>query len=398
LEQTQNKILINPKYKPLWLSNDRYNIVTGGRGSGKSFAVTLYLLTLTFEENQIILFTRYTLVSAKISIIPQFIEVLELMGYSSNEFIITKDEITNKKTGSKIIFRGIKTSSGVQTANLKSITGVSTYVLDEAEELDDESIFDKIDLSIRVTDAKNKVILILNPTTRESWIYNRWFEMGVQEDTTYIHTDYRDNLKNLDDSILKQIKKIKETNPKKYNHVILGGWLDKAEGVIFEDWEEGEFDDSLPYIFGQDYGNVHPTTLVKVAIDKKKMIIYAHECFYKSGLSSSQIVELNSKFIGKNDLLVADNAEPLTINELRMKGFNVQKSIKGKDSIKNGIARMKDFKIVVTPSSFNLKKELNNYSWNDKRSETPIDAFDDLIDPIRYVCKVLDKRDNFFVI
>lgn len=392
------KILINPKYKPLWQSQKRYKIVTGGRGSGKSFGVTLYLLTETFKPDEIILFCRYTLVSAKISIIPQFIEVLELMGYSSNEFIITKDEITNKKTGSKIIFKGIKTSSGIQTANLKSITGATKFVLDEAEELDDEDIFDKIDLSIRVVGASNEVILLMNPTTRESWIYNRWFEMGSQEDTTYIHTDYRDNINNLDESILKQIEKIKLSNPKKYNHVILGGWLDKAEGVIFEDWEEGEFDDSLPYVFGQDYGNVHPTTLVKVAVDKKKMIIYAHECFYKSGLSSSQIVELNSKFIGKNDLIIADNAEPLTINELRMKGFNVQKSIKGKDSIKNGIARMKDFRIIVTPDSFNLKKELNNYAWNDKGSETPIDAWDDLIDPIRYCLKLLDKREGFFVI
>ena len=128
--EQENKIVLSPKYKPLWQSDKRYHIVTGGRGSGKSFGVTLFLLTLTFEPKHIILFTRYTLTSAKTSIIPQFIEVMELMGYTFEHFEVTQDQIINKATGSKILFKGIKTSSGVQTASLKSLTGVTTWVLD----------------------------------------------------------------------------------------------------------------------------------------------------------------------------------------------------------------------------------------------------------------------------
>ena len=112
--------------------------------------------------------------------------------------------------GSKIIFRGIKTSSGDQTANLKSLTGITTWVMDEAEELNDEDIFDKIDLSVRNKIQENRVILILNPTTKEHFIYKRWFEYrGVsagsnitKEDTTYIHTTYLDNLDNLSESYI----------------------------------------------------------------------------------------------------------------------------------------------------------------------------------------------------
>lgn len=371
----EKQIVINEKYQTLWTSEQRYHIVTGGRGSGKSFAVSLFLLTLTFELDQIILFTRYTMVSAKISIIPQFIEVMELMGYGSNEFTITKDEIINKATGSKIIFKGIKTSSGIQTAALKSITGVSTWVLDEAEELDDETIFDKIDLSVRVNTTQNRVILVMNPTTKESFIYSRWFEMGKDEHTNYIHTDYRDNIDNLDESILIQIEKIKETNERKFNHVILGGWLDKAEGVIFENWKEREFDDSLPYIFGMDFGVVDPTTLVKVAVDKKRKKLYLKECFYESNLRPSLIIEKTNQFIKKNDLIIADSAEPLTINEMKHEGFNIFKAIKGADSVRQGIRTMLDFEIIVDPESYNLKKELNNYVWNDKKSETPIDDY-----------------------
>ena len=160
---------INEKFKPLFLNDSRYFVITGGRGSMKSFSVTTFLLLLTYENEQTILFTRYTLTSADISIIPEFIEKIELANLE-NDFAITKNEIINLKTGSKILFKGIKTSSGNQTAALKSISGVTTWVLDEAEELTDEETFDKIDFSIRHKSKQNRVILILNPTTKEHFI------------------------------------------------------------------------------------------------------------------------------------------------------------------------------------------------------------------------------------
>ena len=72
-------VTLNDKYKNLG-SDSRYFIVTGGRGSSKSFSVTSFLLLLTYEQGHVILFTRYTLVSAHISIIPEFIEKIELLG------------------------------------------------------------------------------------------------------------------------------------------------------------------------------------------------------------------------------------------------------------------------------------------------------------------------------
>ena len=388
----ENKIVISPKYKPLFKTNKRYSIVTGGRGSGKSFSVSLFLLILTFEQNQVILFSRYTMVSAKLSIIPQFIEVMELMGYSSNEFDIKQDEIINKKTGSKIIFKGIKTSSGIQTAALKSLTGVSTWVLDEAEELDDESIFDKIDLSVRVNTVQNRVIMIMNPATKESWIYKRFFQFGKLDNTEYIHTTYLDNKDNLDESIVKEIERMREINPKKYSHVILGGWLDKAEGVVFDNWEIGEFDESLPYIYGLDFGFSHdPTALVKVAVKDDKL--YLKEELYEKGLSTKEIIKrLRGIGINNYDLIVADNAEPRLIHELKEDGFNMKKSIKGADSVRAGIKRLQDYKMIVEENSSNLIVELNNYVWNDKKAGVPVDDYNHLCDGIRYSCNELLKN------
>jgi len=174
------QLKVNPKLLPYNEVDSRYFIFTGGRGSGKSFGVAVGLLYLTAEAGHTILFTRYTLRSANISIIPEFKEKIELLGFDKM-FYITKDEIVNKATGSKILFRGIKTSSGDQTANLKSLQGITTWVMDEAEELVDEDIFDKIDLSVRQKGVGNRIILILNPTTKEHWIYERFFESkGIQ--------------------------------------------------------------------------------------------------------------------------------------------------------------------------------------------------------------------------
>ena len=160
------KPVLNNKYNSLG-NDSRYFVITGGRGSGKSFAITTFLAFLTFEQGHKILFTRYTMISAANSIIPEFLDKLEQFG-SIEHFHITKDEIINKKTGSKIIFRGIKTSSGDQTANLKSLQGITTWVVDEAEELTDEQKFDTIDLSVRQQGKQNRVILILNPTTKNT--------------------------------------------------------------------------------------------------------------------------------------------------------------------------------------------------------------------------------------
>jgi phage terminase large subunit len=383
-------IEINKKYAPIAESDGRYFIVTGGRGSGKSFSINLLLVLLTYEAGHTILFTRYTLSSTYISIIPEFIEKLELLKIF-DDFYITKDEIRNKRSGSKIIFKGIKTSSGDQTANLKSLQGVTTFVLDEAEELTNEDTFDKIDLSVRQQGKHNRVILILNPTTKEHWIYKRFFEdKGIQEGTneskdniTYIHTTYLDNLKNLSESYINQIENIKQRRPEKYKHQMLGGWLNKAEGVILTNWSIGEFKKVGVSVFGQDFGFNDPNTLVETNIDTTRKIIYLKECFYLNGLTTTEIARLNMKHATDN-LIIGDAAEKRLIYELKQKGCNIVSSIKGSGSITYGISLLQDYDLIVDEQSINLIKELNNYSWLEKKSNTPIDKHNHLIDAIRY--------------
>jgi phage terminase large subunit len=381
---------IGHKFLPFDKEDSRYYIYTGGRGSGKSYAVAGALVYLILTPNQTILFTRYTLRSAAISIIPEFKDKLEKMEIM-HLFKITKDEIINIANGSKIIFRGIKTSSGDQTANLKSLQGITTWVMDEAEELTDESIFDKIDFSVRQKGVDNRIVLILNPTTKEHWIYERFFESkGIQAgssltkaDVTYMHSTYEDNIEHLSKSYLAQIQLMKVNRPNKYKHQILGGWLDKAEGVIFSNWKLGAFKEVSKAVFGQDFGYSNdPSILLKTSIDKNNKIIYVQECFYQTHLTTSQIAELNKKFAG-DSLIVADSSEPRLINALS-KDCNIVPAIKGQGSITFGISMLQDFDLVIDPQSLNLVKELNNYSWLEKKSRTPIDKFNHLIDGLRY--------------
>jgi phage terminase large subunit len=387
-------LTISPKFEPLWLNKTRYFLVTGGRGSSKSFSIATYLVDLALREpNQVILFTRWTLTSAHISIIPEFIEKIELLG-KLNEFSITKTDI-ECNNGSRIIFRGIHTSSGNQTANLKSIQGVTTWVIDEAEELTDEKTFDKIDDSIRTKTHQNRVIIALNPTTDSHWIYKRFVEKGKSDITTYIHTTYLDNVAHLSQSFIDKANRVKAINPELYEHRYLGKWLDKADGVVFNNWEVGEFDTSLQFIFGQDYGfSNDPTTLIKIAVDKKNSIIYLDECYYKQALSTDQIYELNDYYAGRN-IIVGDSSEPRLIDELIRKGNNLKSAVKGQGSVSAGLLAMQGYKIVITKDSHNLGKELRNYIWLDSGTKLVIDDYNHGIDAARYAFQYLTQNTEF---
>ena len=350
------------------------------------------------SRNIRVLFTRYTMTSAHLSIIPEFLEKIGLLGYE-DVFSINKAEVVNLKNKSDILFRGIKTSAGNQTASLKSLTGVSNWILDEAEELIDEDIFDTIDLSIREKDIQNRIILVLNPVTKEHWIYDRFFESkgveggfnGVKDNVCYIHSTYLDNKDNLSQSFLERIKTIKHNNFKKYTHKIMGGWLDKAEGVVFEHWSIGEFNpNDLQTSCGLDFGfSIDPDSLTEVAIDKKHKKIYLKEHIYRNGLKSHELAQIVLDKVGET-LVIADSSEPRLIADLKHLGVNIKPVKKG--TIESGITRMQDYELIITPESTNIAKELNNYAYQDKGSKLYIDNWNHGIDGIRY--NVIYHLDN----
>jgi len=422
-----DELILSKKYAPLfkWLScldTDELAkvdtvVCTGGRYSQKSFAVGTWSCIAAKDFVHRILYTRYTLVSASDSIIPEFSEKIDILGVHE-DFTVTRDRIVGNFNASKIVFKGIKTGSGNQTANLKSLKGFSVFIVEEAEELPSFDQWDKIKKSIRALDVRNLSILILNPAVKTHWIYEELFEdrgvqegfNGIKDNVLYIHTDYRDLKREfIPDSIYldfedKRIayelymatdkdkreyldkKIIKKANY--YIHVIAGGWLENAEGVVFDNWSIGAFDDSLPYAFGQDYGySADPTTLVKVAVSIKHKKIYVKGCFGKAGMSTNDIYLANLFHCGLNSEIIGDSAEPRLISELSKRELKIKGAIKGPGSVTASIKDMQGYEIIVDPGneSIPIIKELNNYVWSDKKAGVPVDLWNHYIDPIRYV-------------
>ena len=406
------KSKVSSSYKPLYTTKKRYSLLTGSRGSAKSHHVAEFLLRLTYETGHGILFARYTMTSAETSIIPEFKKTIERLGVEDHFHITTKD-IINLKTGSFVWFRGIKASSNAQKANLKSLSGVTTFVIEEGEDFLDEEAFDKVDDSIRTINKQNRVIWIMNPSTPDHFIFERWLKHsctykefeGVQipisthKDVNHIHTTWRISEEYLSKSWIDKALTAKEENPKYYATNYLGAWKEKAEGVIFENWTTGEFKEDLPFGFGMDFGYSNdPSTLAKVAIDKKLKKIYIKEFLYETGLKTSGIEKVLKEVCSKNDLIIADSAEPRLIDEIFDYGYNVKGAIKGPDSIRAGIRLMQDYELIIEETSSNLITELNNYIWNDKRADKPIDKYNHLIDGIRYYCAWELTQAEFFAL
>lgn len=393
-------IVSQSPYADLYENTDKFiTIVTGGRGSGKSYNVSVFLERLSFESGHKILFSRYTMTSASMSIIPEFQEKIE-SDVASEYFDVTKTDITNTYSDSIIMFRGIKTSSGVQTAKLKSIQGLTTFVCDEAEEWTSEEDFEKIMLSIRQKGIQNRIIIIMNPCDSNHWVYKRFIESthklveidGVQvqisthPNVLHIHTTYLDNLENLSPEFLKEVEDMKVSNPEKYAHVVIGRWADVAEGAVFKKWGiVKEFPLECKKVgIGQDFGFTNdPSAAVRCGIIDNRL--YVDELFYETDMLSSAIANRLKPFSMK---VFADSQDPRLIQEIKNRGVNIYPVDKFPGSIKAGIDKIKDMEFFVTERSYNLITELRKYVWDKDKDgnyiNEPVDEYNHLMDAIRY--------------
>lgn len=282
------KIRFSKKLKPLFRLKTRYAVVIGGRSGGKSFGVASAVGLATYDDAFNILYTRYTMASAEISVIPEFMDNLALLN-SDGDFRIRRNDVVNKGTGSRVYFRGIKTGSGNQTANLKSLHNVKWWVLDEAEELDREETFDTIDDSLRHKDADIHVILVLNQADVHHWIYRRFFKEpgvpegfnGVKGNVTYISVSWEDNRMNLNQTLIDKIEALRLRNPEKYEHMYGFKWKRNKQGAIYTNWKEiteEEWPSRLPQWWGQDWGTSDwPNACVRMCYDPLRGIIYVRQ-------------------------------------------------------------------------------------------------------------------------
>lgn len=431
---------IDVTFKPLYLSDKRYFFLTGGRGSTKTYNLHEFVAKLTYESGHGILFTRYTMTSAEKSIIPEFKITLQRLGLIQ-DFHITKTQAVNLRTGSFIFFSGIKTSQGDQTANLKSLPGITTWIIEEGEDFNDEKTFDTIDDSIRQKGKRNRVIWVMNPTVSEHFIFKRWVEgfetpvtidgfqvmIGNHPEVENIHSTYLLATNYLSKSFLKKAWKwrnrakkgycpIEERNITQdeqqqainwYKSNYLGGWRDRAEGAIYNNWEIGDFNESLPYQYGIDFGSNDPDAVTKVAVDFNTMTIYIKEIYFSNNTSTAKLMRIIHERIGTVGLIIADSAQRRQIKDYYhgmhgddgkfYSGVNIRKVRKSKGVKMNfkqrKIKRLQGFKLVITPDSPNVIKAVKNYRWHDSRAGVPNHDWSDLCDSWGYAA--IDYIDSY---
>ena len=397
-------MLFSPKYKPLFREHPdtRYTLVKGGRGSGKSYAVNTALCRSTYLDSMNILFTRYTMTAAEVSIIPEFRDKIDALQIADH-FRARSTDIVNLVTGAKIIFRGLMASSGNQVAKLKSIQGVKTWVLDEAQELDDPNLFDTIDFSVRTLEAANQIILVFNPTDVNSWLYDRFYRgvpegfNGVIDDVRYISTTYLDNVHNLDPTLLHRAALMREAAPEKFRNVWLGEWATLSEGIIYKRWVEirdEDFPRRLPCFYGIDWGYSNdPTAVVCCAYDIDSKTIYLREVCYQKGLLAGHVSrviyeDMDANGVDREADIYCDPARPEHIGELRMNNLC---AMPGDNRNKEGrVTYLQYFSVRYVGAD--IRKEVTHYSWKpDPKDRSrylsiPQDGDDHLMDAINYAC------------
>ena len=387
-------------------------LISGGRDSGKTFALSCFNGVAAADYGHRILYTRQTMSSTDNSITEALEGRLELLGLAERFEAANKIYTVIDGKG-KISITGQKTSVGTQTAKLKSLEDFSIFETEEGEELEKYEGWIKTKRSMRAKDVQCLSIIVFNPPTIDHWLYGKFYKdvvsgfNGVKDRTLYIHSTYIDNgkdnmaehnwheyesLRENYELYLSTPKNKREDLPsnikndyKEYKYSIIGAFKNKAEGVVIENWSYGEFNpNNLQTSFGQDFGfSNDPTTLVEVAIDKSLKKIYAKEHLYKTRLTTSEIYEINKSY-AKNKLIVADSAEPRLIDEIRRMGNNIKEAKKPQGSISAGVMLLQDYEIIVEANSKNLAAEFNNHIYADKGSKLFKDTWNHLIDALRY--------------
>ena len=327
-----NELKLNPKFQPLFEDNvddPRYYQVYGGRGSGKSFTVSIAAVYKTYSTyGHKILYLRQTMTTLEDSSIADIRTAINFLGVGS-DFRLIKNRIVNIKTGSEIVFKGIE-SKGSNSAKLKSLSGITTLIIEEAEEVKSYEEFGKVDESIRTIGKPLKVMLVYNPKSSiGSWIHDEWFINGRPnpnryDDTVFIHSTYLDNLENLPESTLKGFERKKIENPIYYRNTILAEWTLSAANRVYDGWQiYTHFKQDCDTWYGLDfgYGGKDKTALVEVKFFED--VYYVKQIFSKPNMDLNNIVnEMSSRGIPQNAKIFADSAVPLLIKEIRKLGYN----------------------------------------------------------------------------
>jgi phage terminase large subunit len=285
-----------------------------------------------------------------------------------------------------------------KSEKLKSIHRVTRVWCEEATELSKED-FNQIDLRLRGV-ANPQIVCTFNPIDQDSWINTEFWQFGDTDKVKLLHTTFLDN-KFVGEEYSAVMDRLKIQNPRMYEIYALGLWGQALEGVIFKYDDIQKVPEEAKLLCrGMDFGFTNdPTALIAIYLWNGKIIL--DEELYKRQMTNQDLIRFFEDIgLSRSEQIRADSSEPKSIEEIHRAGYNIVGATKGKDSINFGIDTMKQYDILITARSQNLKKEFKNYCWaqdkNGKMLNTPIDDFNHAIDGVRYGFELLAKKREIF--
>lgn len=422
------KVLYNPP------AGTNIIVAIGGRGGAKTYEVSKYIAySATIKKKRcVVLRDEKELVRESIlnEVLLRY-DTANVHGALSGHYDRLDTGIKEKKTGEMLVFtKGFRASDSSKKANLKSISNIDIAVVEEAEDIRDEEKFNTFADSIRKEGSL--IIIILNTPDIQHWIIKRYFNLkqvvinGKVKDGFFeitpkqikgflcIQTSFEDN-PHLPMHILENYRGYGDPNSHLYKEfyyltAIRGYASTGRKGQILTKCKPIKLAEylKLPFkeYYGQDFGTASPAGMVGVKFDKNR--VYARQLNYKP-LSTLDIARLYcSMRLTDSDEIVADSAEPKSISKLKngyrgedlatddfikyprlAVGFNVKGADKGQDSVRNGLDLLDSLDLYVVEESKDFWNEIYNYIWevdkNGNPTGEPIDEFNHLIDPWRYV-------------
>jgi phage terminase large subunit len=351
----------------------RVVIHKGGTGSGKTFDLMIFLALYiaSRQENKIITVVSESRPHLEIGAIRILKNILKSAGiFESWRYNETKGAYQFEK-GSVIEFFSADRIDKALGARRDWLFGNEINSL-------------KLEVWDELARRSENVIGDFNPTAQfwlEDWLLN-------YDDTEVIKSNHTWNI-HLPDIERQRILK-RAARDANFKRIHIDCEYGVYEGLVFDSWMQT---DTIPeggkVKFGMDFGYTNdPSALMKVV--EFGDAYYVEEIFYQTGMLNRDIVS-KMKQAGLRpsyDEIIADSAEPKSIDEIRLAGFNVKPSVKGKDSIITGIDKLKSKKLYITKNSVNLIRELRNYAWvvdkDGKPTNKPIDQFNHGIDAVRY--------------
>jgi len=362
-------------YRQNFISNADIVVNQGGTSSGKTYAILQVLFAKAISEVCIITVVGQDIPNLKVGALRDAIDI-----HNGDEaikqqvtFYNRSDRVFSFRNGSIIEFNSYDNDQDAKS-------GKRDYLfVNEANGIP-YNIFEQLSLRTR-----KQVYIDYNPDT-SFWVHDKVIPLPNAE---LIISDHRHN-PFLSDKIREKIEALKSKDLDLWK-VYARGITGRIEGLIFKKWyilNEG-FNDKKLIGYGIDFGFTNdPTSLIEVRMQDGEL--YVKELIYETGLTNKDIGDrMLGLGVSKGSLIVADSAEPKSIEELRRYGWTIDGVKKGKDSVMFGINLLKGYAINVHSSSKHLIKELEQYKWkvnkNGDSLNVPIDEYNHAIDALRYL-------------